>query len=151
MIYERSILTKMADNFFEFNENDIETESSNGNVKISNDVVAAIAGVSAEETKGVARMYTSISGAIAEKFASKKNLSKGVKVDILPEGITLDLYIVVDYGTRIREVAEAVQANVKSNVESMTGMDIKAVNVHIEGVGFEKKAQNPDDVKIIDE
>ena len=137
----------MADNFFEFNENDIETESSNGCVKISNDVIAAIAGVSAEETKGVACMYTSISGAIAEKFVSRKNLSKGVKVEILPEGIELDLYIVIDFGTRVREVAEAVQSSVKSNVESMTGMEVKAVNVHIEGVSFEKKAE----VEIIEE
>ncbi len=137
----------MADNFFEFNENDIETESSNGSVKISNEVIAAIAGVSAEETKGVAYMYTSISGAIAEKFVSRKNLSKGVKVEILPEGIELDLYIVIDFGTRIREVAEAVQSSVKSNVESMTGMEVKAVNVHIESVSFEKKA----DVQIIEE
>lgn len=137
----------MADNFFEFNENDIETESSNGCVKISNDVIAAIAGVSAEETKGVACMYTSISGAIAEKFVSRKNLSKGVKVEILLEGIELDLYIVIDFGTRVREVAEAVQSSVKSNVESMTGMEVKAVNVHIEGVSFEKKAE----VEIIEE
>lgn len=137
----------MADNFFEFNENDIETEGSNGCVKISNDVIAAIAGVSAEETKGVACMYTSISGAIAEKFVSRKNLSKGVKVEILPDGIELDLYIVIDFGTRVREVAEAVQSSVKSNVESMTGMEVKAVNVHIEGVSFEKKAE----VEIIEE
>lgn len=140
----------MTDKFFEFNENDIEAEISNGSVKISNDVVAAIAGVSAEETKGVACMYTSISGAIAEKFVSRKNLSKGVKVEMLPEGIELDLYIVVDFGVRIREVAEAVQSSVKSNVESMTGMEVKAVNVHIEGVSFEKKAEKPE-VEIIEE
>lgn len=134
----------MADNFF---ETDIETESSNGSVKISNDVIAAIAGVSAEETKGVAYMYTSISGAIAEKFVNRKNLSKGVKVEIFPEGIELDLYIVIDFGARVREVAEAVQSSVKSNVESMTGMEVKAVNVHIESVSFEKKAE----VEIIEE
>ena len=137
----------MADNFFEFNDNDIETESSNGSVRISNDVIAAIAGVSAEETKGVAYMYTSISGAIAEKFVNRKNLSKGVKVEMLSDGIELDLYVVVDFGARIREVAEAVQSSVKSNVESMTGMEVKAVNVHIESVSFEKKA----DVEIIEE
>ena len=134
----------MADNFYEFNENDIEAEISNGSVKISNDVVAAIAGVSAEETKGVAYMYTSISGAIAERLVSRKNLSKGVKVEMLPDGIELDLYIVVDFGERIREVAEAVQSSVKSNVESMTGMEVKVVNVHVEGVNFEKKSQEPD-------
>ena len=134
----------MTDNFF---ETDIETESLNGSVKISNDVIAAIAGVSAEETKGVAYMYTSISGAIAEKFVNRKNLSKGVKVEIFPEGIELDLYIVIDFGARVREVAEAVQSSVKSNVESMTGMEVKAVNVHIESVSFEKKAE----VEIIEE
>ena len=140
------------DDILEFNNNDIETENVGGNVRISGDVIAAIAGVSAEETKGVAGMYTSLSGTIAEKFTSKKSLSKGVKVDINEEGINLDVYIIINYGVRIRDVAESVQDSVKSNVETMTGMDVLSVDVHVEGVKFDKTIGNKDnDVEIVDE
>ena len=140
------------DDILEFNENEIQTEGSGGSVKISGDVIAAIAGVSAEETKGVARMYTSLSGTIAEKFVSKKNQSKGVKVDVSENGINIDICIVTKYGVRIRDVAEAVQENVRNNVETMTGMDVLSVDVHVESVEFEKNTFNDfNDVKIIDE
>ena len=140
------------DDILEFNDKDIETENAGGNVRISGDVIAAIAGVSAEETKGVAGMYTSLSGTIAEKLGSKKSLSRGVKVDVTEDGINLDLYIIINYGVRIRDVAESVQDSVKNNVETMTGMDVLSVDVHVEGVKFDKApSQKDNDVQIVDE
>lgn len=140
------------DDILEFNDKDIQTECPGGNVRISADVIAAIAGVSAEEIKGVAGMYTSFSGTIAEKLSSKKSLSKGVKVDVSEMGINLDLYIVINYGVRIRDVAESVQESVRNNVETMTGMDVLSVDVHVEGVKFDKNsASNDDSVRVIDE
>ncbi|MBQ7974753.1 MAG: Asp23/Gls24 family envelope stress response protein [Clostridia bacterium] len=138
------------DDIFEISDNEIRTENTSGNIKISNDVVAAIAGISAEEVKGVAHMYTSLSGAIAEKLGSKKNQSKGVKVVIGEQGIAVDLIIVAQYGVRLRDVSEAVQRNVRENVETMTGMNVTEVNVRVEGVSFDNQ-KTSDDVKIIDE
>ena len=135
------------DDILEFDENEITTESVGGSVKISSEVIAAIAGVSAEETKGVARMYTSFSGAIAEKLGSKKNLSKGVRVDKTENGINLDIFIVIKYGLRIRDVAESVQDSVKNNVETMTGMDVLSVDVHVESVEFDKMPTEDDFVE----
>ncbi len=140
------------DDILRFSDDDIETDGSGGNVRISQEVIAAIAVVAAEETKGVAGMYTSITGAIAEKFVSKKSQSKGVKVNVTEDGIVLDVQIVVDFGVRIRDVAENVQCSVRNNVETMTGMKVLSVDVKVESVKFEKSlSQYEDDIKIIDE
>ncbi len=109
-----------------------------GNVKISVDVVATISSVAASSVNGVAGMYTSFAGGIVEKFGAKKNPSKGVKVEMGESTVKIDIYIVVDYGVRIPELAWEIQENVKNNVETMTGLNVEKVNIHIEGVNFDK-------------
>lgn len=110
-----------------------------GNIKISSDVVSTIAGIATSEIEGVAGMYGTFAGGIAEMFGAKKNPSKGVKVDMTETSVTIDLYIVVDYGVRIPELSWEIQENVKNNVETMTGLEVLKVNIHIEGVSFEKE------------
>ena len=105
-----------------------------GNIKISVDVVSTIAGIATTEIDGFA-------GGIAEMFGAKKNPSKGVKVDMNETTATIDLYIVVDYGVRIPELSWEIQENVKNSVETMTGLDVQKVNIHIEGVSFEKEKE----------
>lgn len=120
---------------------DIKPDSEDGdvgNVKISVDVVATISSVAASSVNGVAGMYTSFAGGIAEKFGAKKNPSKGVKVEMGEGAVKIDIYIVVDYGVRIPELAWEIQENVKNNVETMTGLNVEKVNIHIEGVNFDK-------------
>ncbi len=116
-------------------------EESVGNIKISVDVVTTIAGIAATEIEGVAEMYSSFAGGIAEKLGAKKNTSKGVKVEMNDDSAAIDLYIVVNYGVRIPELAWEIQENVKKNVESMTGLEVSKVNIHIEGVKFEKEVE----------
>lgn len=113
-------------------------EESAGNVKISVDVVSTIAGIAAAEVEGVAEMYGTFAGGIAEMLGAKKNPSKGVKVDMNDKSATIDLYIVVEYGVRIPELSWEIQENVKRSVETMTGLEVLKVNIHIEGVSFEK-------------
>lgn len=107
-----------------------------GNIKISVDVVSTIAGIAASQTKGVACMYSSFAGGIAEMLGAKKNPAKGVKVDMTEDSVKIDLYIVVEYGVRIPELAWEIQETVKNNVETMTGLEVEKVNIHIEGVSF---------------
>lgn len=107
-----------------------------GNVKISVEVLATIAGIAAEEIKGVAEMYSSFAGGIAEMLGAKKNPAKGVKVEIHDEAVTVDLYIIVDYGVKIPDISWEIQENVKNNIETMTGMSVEKVNIHVEGVSF---------------
>lgn len=106
-----------------------------GTVKIADEVVAVIAGMSATEVKGVAGMSGGIVGGIAE-FVGKKSPSKGVRVEVGEKEAAIDLHVIVEFGVRIPEVAHEVQQNVKKAIESMTGLTVVEVNVHIQGVAF---------------
>lgn len=119
----------------------VETDEEEpiGNIKISVDVVSTIAGIAASEVEGVAGMYGTFAGGIKEMLGAKKNPSKGVKVDMGDGTASIDLYIVVDYGVRIPELSWEIQESVKSNVETMTGLNVLKVNIHIEGVSFAKE------------
>ncbi|MBU5677566.1 Asp23/Gls24 family envelope stress response protein [Alkaliphilus sp. MSJ-5] len=106
-----------------------------GEVKIVDDVVATIAGLAATEVKGVAGMSGGFVGDIAE-ILGKKSLSKGVKVEVKEKVANIDLYIIVEYGTKIPDVAWEIQENVKKTIETMTGIEVNEVNIHVQGVNF---------------
>jgi uncharacterized alkaline shock family protein YloU len=88
-------------------------------------------------------MSAGLVGGIAEMLG-KKNLSKGVKVEVGEREAAVDLYIIVEYGVRIPDVALRVQENVKRAIESMTGLDVVEVNIHIQGVGFGQDGEEKD-------
>lgn len=109
-----------------------------GSVRIANEVVSIISGLAATEVKGVAGM----SGGVVDGFAEllkKKNLTKGVKVEVGEKQAAIDLFIVIEYGAKIPDTAYLVQENVKRAVESMTGLEVVEVNVHIQGVEFKQE------------
>ena len=106
-----------------------------GAIRIADEVVSIIAGLAATEIEGVASMSGGIVGGIAEALG-RKNLSKGVKVDVGEQEAAVDLFLIVDYGSRIPDVAWAVQENVKRAIETMTGLAVVNVNVHVQGVSF---------------
>jgi uncharacterized alkaline shock family protein YloU len=115
-----------------------------GAVKIAGEVVSVIAGLAAMEVEGVAGMSSGITGDIAE-LLGRRNLAKGVKVEVGEREAAVDLNIIVDYGVRIPEVAWKVQQNVKQAIESMTGREVVEVNVHVQGVNFltQEKKEEP--------
>lgn len=109
-----------------------------GTLRIANEVVAVIAGLAATEVEGVAGMSGGIVGGIAE-ILGKKNLSKGVKVEVGEKEAAVDLYLIMEYGSYIPQVAENVQTNVKKSIENMTGLTVVEVNVYIQGVRFQQE------------
>ena len=113
-------------------DNEIKTE--NEGIKISNDVVAVIAGVAVSEVNGVAGMAGGFAGGISEVISGKKNLAKGIKVEVSENIAKIDVNIIVEYGSRIPDVAFEIQNRVKKAVESMTGLKVEEVNVHVQGV-----------------
>ncbi len=113
-------------------ENEIKTEGDG--IKISNDVVAVIAGVAVSEVAGVSAMSGGFAGGISEVLSGKKNLAKGIKVEVSENTTKIDVNIIVEYGTRIPDVAFEIQNRVKKAVESMTGLNVTEVNVHVQGV-----------------
>lgn len=119
--------------------------SEHGVIRIADEVVAIIAGMAAIEVKGVSAMSGGIAGGIAEALG-RRNLSKGVKVEVGAEEAKVDLYIMVQYGKRIPDVAWDIQENVKKAIEQMTGLKVLQVNVHVQGVSFpDKEAENPEE------
>ena len=113
-------------------ENERKTE--NEGIKISDDVVAVIAGVAVSEVQGVADMAGGFAGGISEVFSGKKNMAKGIKVDVTENTAKIDVNIIVEYGSRIPDVAFEIQNRVKKAVENMTGLKVEEVNVHVQGV-----------------
>ncbi|MDR3593003.1 MAG: Asp23/Gls24 family envelope stress response protein [Negativicutes bacterium] len=114
-----------------------------GAIRIADEVVGIIAGLAATEVPGVAGMSGGLVGGIAEMLG-KKNLSKGVKVEVGEREAAVDLYIIAEYGVRIPDVALGVQENVKRAIESMTGLDVVEVNIHVQGVGFAQESKEED-------
>ncbi len=110
-----------------------------GSVHIANDVVEIIAGIAASEVAGVAGMSGGLVGGITE-LLGKRSMSKGVKVDVSDGVATLDLYLAVAFGARIPDVANQVQTRVKEAVETMTGLSVRQVNIHVQGVTFPPEA-----------
>ncbi|MCR5146010.1 MAG: Asp23/Gls24 family envelope stress response protein [Clostridia bacterium] len=124
-----------------------EISLGNNAIKIADDVVAVIAGVAVSEVPGVANMAGGFAGGISEVLSGKKNLAKGIKVDVGEKETKIDVNIIVEYGTRIPDVAYEIQTKVKKAVETMTGLKVVEVNVHIQGVNINNTNVNDKNVE----
>lgn len=113
---------------------EVEVENTESGIEISNDVIAVIAGVAVSEVQGVASMSGGFAGGISEVLSGKKNLAKGIKVEKTENTTKIDVNIIVEYGSRIPDVAFEIQNRVKKAVEGMTGFKVEEVNVHVQGV-----------------
>ncbi|MCX7885203.1 MAG: Asp23/Gls24 family envelope stress response protein [Caloramator sp.] len=114
-----------------------------GEVKIAPEVVNIIASLAATEVKGVAGMSGGFTDDIAEKFGMKSS-NKGIKVQLSEEEVAIDLFLVLEFGFRIPEVAWEVQQNVKKAVETMTGLKVVEVNIHVQGINISKEQKEED-------
>ena len=110
---------------------------STGTITYANEVVSVIAGVAANEVEGVAGMCAG--GGISEVFGRNKNITKGVKVELGTEETSVDIYLIIEYGTPIQTAAQNVQENVRKAIETMTGLHVVRVDVHVQGVSFEQE------------
>ena len=117
--------------FPETDQGDIPDEV--GSVKIADEVISIVAGLAATEVPGVAGMSGGLAGGIAE-LLGKKNFSKGVKVIVTGKKVTVEIYVIIEYGISIPEVAIEIQEKVKSAVENMTGFEVAAVDIHVQGI-----------------
>ena len=136
------------------NESEITIENAEGetsNIQISDDVVSVIAGKAVSEAPGVYAMAGGFSGGISEVLSGKKNLSKGIKVEVGEKETKIDVNIIVEYGSRIPDVAFDIQNRVKTAVEGMTGLKVVAVNVHVQGVNTENVDSREENTETTDE
>lgn len=127
--------------------------NGNGSVVFATDVIATIAGLAATEVEGVASMAgtaggSSLADIFTRKNQSSKSLTKGVRVDLGENNaVTIHLTIVVDYGSPIPEVAGNIQENVKKAIETMSGLTVSSVDVHVQGVSFEREQRSAAEIE----
>ena len=113
-----------------------------GTIKYANEVIAIIAGVAAGEVDGIAGMCTS--GGIGDIISRNRNVTRGIKVEMGGEEVSVDIYTIVEYGQPIHKVALEVQENVRKAIETMTGLHVVKVDIHVQGVSFEKENMERD-------
>ena len=126
----------------EVEEMNIENEGLNveiaNNLTISEDVIGIIAGIAAAEVEGVSGMTLGLVDGINQILGSNKKYSRGVKIELDGNNVVIDLYVIVKYGVRIPDVAFSIQNSVKTQVETMTGLNVQSVNINVQGVTFDK-------------
>lgn len=124
----------------------VKPEISNefGTIRIADEVVSTVAGLAAADVEGVSSMSGGWSTDLVEKLG-RKSYGKGIKVEVIDEETKIDIFIVVEFGYQIPDVAENVQKEVKIAVETMTGLSVTAVNVHIVGVSMKRMAGNDEE------
>lgn len=117
--------------------------NNNGTVSFATDVIATIVGLATTEVEGVNCMYggstTSLADIFTRRGSNTKNLTKGVRVDMADNALSVAVSIIVDYGFPVPEIAKSIQENVKKAVETMSGLNVTCVNVHVQGVNFERE------------
>ena len=118
-------------------ENYITRDEEKGSINISDDVIAAMVIIAVKEVDGVAGMAVTACPAVSD-LLNKKTSAKGVKVSFGEDAMTIDVMIMVKYGSNVVNVATAVQETVLNNVQSMTSVDNVTVNVHVSGIAFDK-------------
>ncbi len=111
-------------------------DGSLGEVNIADEVVTMIAGLAATEVEGISSMAGNITNELVSKLG-KKNLAKGVKVDVIDNCVTVDVAVNIAYGYAIPEISQKVQEKIKTAIETMTGLTVNAVNVRIASVDME--------------
>ena len=122
---------KKPNNPLPVNTDDLTPSS---NITYNNEVVAIIAGLAANDVEGMAGMCN-VSGSLMSK---NRNVTKGVKVEVGSEEVAVDLYVIVEYGIPIQRAAADAQENVRKAIESMTGLHVVRVDVHVQSVSFEQ-------------
>ena len=110
--------------------------SDGGSITYANEVIAIISGIAANEIDGIAGMVTS--GGFGDIIGKNRNVTRGVKVEVGTEEVSVDLYTIIEYGQPIQRVATEAQENVRKSIEAMTGLKVVRGDVHVQGGSIEK-------------
>ena len=111
----------------------IQLENNRGEIIVADEVIAVITGLAAMEVEGVASMAGNATRELISKIGIK-SLSKGVKVDVLEDVVTVDATLNLKYGYNVKDVSVKVQEKVKVAIENMTGLKVADVNVRVAGI-----------------
>lgn len=127
-------------------ENEITRELNEvqgGRIAFAPDVIATIASLAAAEVDGVEGMAGGVVEGITGMLNNKKSLTKGVKVEVVDDFVSVDISVIIKYGCKLHEVCANVQQGAKNAIETMTGLTVNAVNVFVSSISFEKAKKQP--------
>ncbi|WLR49737.1 Asp23/Gls24 family envelope stress response protein [Bacillus tianshenii] len=120
---------------------EMTSASSNlGKVEIAPEVIEIIAGLAASEVEGVSQMQGNFASGVVERLGKKQH-GKGVKVDLTEDGISIDVYVFMNFGVSIPTIAQKIQENIRETLLTMTALDINEINIHVVGVNFESQKE----------
>lgn len=122
-------------------ENEISREVDavqGGSITFAPDVIATIANLAAAEIDGVDGMSGNVAESISGMLNAKKNLTKGVRVDVNENKVSVELAVIIKYGYKLHEVCANIQRSIKNAIETMTGLCVVQVNVSVQSISFEK-------------
>lgn len=114
------------------------TNNGKQTLKVSEEIVSMLAARAALRVPGVSRLNGEFADKVTKKILGKENIARGIGISKEEEGIGIDIYLNVEYGTKIPDLAWEVQNSVKETVESVTGLSVQMVNIHVEGVTMPK-------------
>lgn len=118
-----------------------------GKIRIAPLVIEILAKLSTLEIDGVVDLSGGFTGEIREFLGRNKNVAKGIKVELGEKDVTIDVSVIIKYGFTILDVAERIQENIKDTIESITGLHVTEVNVHINGIQFEEDVEHEGKLK----
>lgn len=127
-------------------ENEITRELNEvqgGRITFAPDVIATIASLAAAEVEGVEGMAGGVVEGITGMLNNKKSMTKGVKVEVNEEQVTVEINVIIKYGCKLHEVCTSIQNSTKNAIETMTGLTVSAVNVFVSSISFEKAKKQP--------
>ncbi|WP_156290832.1 Asp23/Gls24 family envelope stress response protein [Oceanobacillus salinisoli] len=119
----------------------VSEDSALGKVEIAPEVIEVIAGIAATEVEELYAMRGNFASGVVERLG-KKTHSKGVKVELTEDGVTVDLYVILNFGVSIPQVAQKIQTNIRHSLKYMTALEIAEVNVHVVGMNMDGN-ENP--------
>lgn len=122
-----------------------EHSTSLGKVEIAPEVIEVIAGFASQEVEGVASMRGNFATGVVEKLGRKSH-GKGIKVELGEEGIVIDVYVVMQFGVSIPDVAKRIQDNIRQALLNMTALEVGEINIHVVGVQFEQKTTEEEEI-----
>lgn len=124
--------------------------NENGTVSFATDVVATIASLAATEVEGVTNMVGpggSVLDLWNRRGQSSRNLTRGVKVEVVEDRVNIQVSIIIDYGVPIPDIARDIQENIKKAVETMSGLTVETVDVQVHGISFEREMKTTAEIE----
>ncbi|WP_226035057.1 Asp23/Gls24 family envelope stress response protein [Aquibacillus saliphilus] len=118
----------------------VSEDSNLGRVEIAPEVIEVIAGIATTEITGVSAMRGNFASGVVERLG-KKSHGKGIKVELTETGVLIDVFVVLDYGITIPEIAQKIQTNIRQALMNMTALEIDEINIHVVGVHMEQRVE----------